>query len=212
MAYDPTQLKLIVQSVAGSEKIWAYDGTDSIATVAGAGYVTDATSKGLSVKDVVYVRGADAGQAAWMYVSAISNGAATLARNALLDGAVTTFTIGLAASSTTDGMDITITAKDAAGATVAGVHNFVMHMSEAATGAGLTGDTYSGDLTAGTGVIVGALTAKKAWVLQTAATGIFVGTLVASTNPTDQYVAVTIPATGRLVVSAASGTNWEGAT
>lgn len=120
-------------------------------------------------------------------------------------------TIALAASGTTDGMTITVTVVDGQGNTVAGVRELIMHMSEAATGAGLTGDTYSGDLTAGTGTILGALTAKKAWVIQTAATGIFVGTLVASANPADQYVVVKRPIGSDVVVSAVSGTNWEGA-
>lgn len=127
------------------------------------------------------------------------------------DEVVTSFTIALAASSTTDGMDITITAKDRNGATLARVFDFVMYMSEASTGLGLTADTYSGDLTAGTGVILGALTAKKAWRVQTGAAGTFVATLVASANPADQYVVVSHPVTGDLTVSAASGTNWQGA-
>jgi hypothetical protein len=123
-----------------------------------------------------------------------------------------TATIALAASTTTDGMNITVTMKDAGGTTVAGVYIFDLWMSEAATGIGLTGDTYSGDLTASTGTILGALTAKKAWRVQTAASGIFVATLVASANPTDQYAAVSLPLTGNVIVSSASGTNWEGAT
>lgn len=120
-------------------------------------------------------------------------------------------TIAIAASATTDGMDITVTVVDGQGNTVTGVRELIMHMSEAATGAGLTGDTYSGDLTATTGAILGALTAKKAWVVQTAASGIFAATLVASANPADQYVAVKKPMSAELVVSAVSGTNWEGA-
>jgi len=131
----------------------------------------------------------------------------------IADGAETplSFTIGLAASATTDGMDITITAKDRAGATLARPLSFVFYMSESSAGAGLTADTYSGDLTATTGFIVGALTAKKAWRVQTAATGIFAATLVASANPTDQYVVVQHPVTGALTISAVSGGNWQGA-
>lgn len=125
-------------------------------------------------------------------------------------GDASTVTIALAASATTDGMDITVTVKDANGDTVAGVFELILHMSEAATGAGLTGDAYSGDLTATVGEILGALTAKKAWVIQTAATGIFTATLVDSANPADQYVAVKKPVGPGLVVSAISGTNWEG--
>lgn len=122
-----------------------------------------------------------------------------------------TVTIALAASSTTDGMNITITCKDADGNTVTGVHQLEFWMSENSGGAGLTGDTYSGDLTATTGAILSAHTAKKHWSVATASTGIFAATLVASANPTDQYVAVKSPLGAAVVVSAASGTNWEGA-
>lgn len=108
-------------------------------------------------------------------------------------------------------MKITVTMKDAGGSTLAGVYILDLWMSEATTGIGLTGDTYSGDLTASTGTILGALTAKKAWRIQTAATGIFEAVLVASANPTDQYAAVSLPLTGNVIVSGASGTNWEGA-
>lgn len=127
------------------------------------------------------------------------------------DDSAATITVAIAASATTDGMDITVTAKDAAGSTIDAVHCLEMWMSEAATGIGLTGDTYSGDLTAGTGAILSAHTAKKHWSVVTAATGIFVGTLVDSANPTDQYVAVRNPFNSKVVVSAVSGTNWEGA-
>jgi hypothetical protein len=123
----------------------------------------------------------------------------------------THYNIALAASSTTDGMDITVTVKNDVGDTQVAVQTFVMYMSEAATGIGLTGDTYSGDLTASAGTLIGALTAKKAWVCQTNASGVFTATLVASANPADQYVCVVHPLTTRPIVSVVSGTNWEGA-
>lgn len=135
---------------------------------------------------------------------------ATTAELNLNDAVGATVTIGLAASATTDGMDITITVKDAAGATLAAVHALEIWMSEAATGIGLTADTYSGTLTASTGAILTALTAKKHFSVMTAATGIFVGTLVDSANPADQYVVVKNPFNGKVIVSAASDTNWEG--
>jgi len=125
--------------------------------------------------------------------------------------AIVTFTIAIAASATTDGMDITITAVDENGDTVAGLRDLMMWMTDAATGAGLTADSFSGDLTAGTGAIIGALTAKKAWMLQTGATGVFVGTLVDSANPADVYVAVRDPVGGLPIVSEISDDNWEGA-
>lgn len=122
-----------------------------------------------------------------------------------------TITISLAASTTTDGMDITVALKTAAGAALGGVHTLAIYMSETNTGAGITGDTYSGDLTATGGAILLNLLAKKAWLVTTGADGIFAGTLVAAANPTDQYVVVIHPFNGKPIVSTASGTRWEGA-
>jgi hypothetical protein len=130
---------------------------------------------------------------------------------AAITALASTATIALAASSTTDGMDITITVKDAGGDTVAAVHALEFWMSEDDGGVGLTADTYSGDLTASTGAILSALTAKKHWTVATADTGIFAATLVDSANPADQYVAVKKPLGSGVVVSEVSGTNWEGA-
>lgn len=123
----------------------------------------------------------------------------------------TEVTVALAASATTDGMDITITMKDSSGATVAAAHAIEFWMSENANCIGLTADTYSGTLTAGTGSILTAFTAKKHVSLVTAATGIAVLTLVDSANPADQYACVKNPWNGLTVPSAVSGTNWEGA-
>lgn len=122
-----------------------------------------------------------------------------------------TFTIDLAASSTTDGIDVTLTAKDGNGNTVAAVTPVELWVSEAATGIGLTADSASGALTASVGAIHTALTAKKHILGVTAATGIMTLTLVDSANPADQYFAVAKPDRRGVVVSAASGTNWEGA-
>jgi hypothetical protein len=128
-------------------------------------------------------------------------------------GVPTTYTIGLAASATTDGMDITVTAKDKDGETLTGVHPFIWYISEADTGIGITADTYSGDVTtvSPSGGELVELVSKKVFLCVTAATGIWTGLAVASANPTDQYVVVINPYTGGLVVSAVSGTNWEGA-
>ena len=117
--------------------------------------------------------------------------------------------IALAASATTDGMDITITVLDADGVRIPRMHDIRVWISESAIGAGLTGDSYSGTVTASVGTILTAITAKKEFTMVTAASGIAVLTAVASANPTDQYVAVSI--NGRVYVSGASGTNWEGA-
>jgi predicted RecA/RadA family phage recombinase len=133
-------------------------------------------------------------------------------RAAVGTGTAATFTIALAASATTDGMEVTITAKDGAGTTVAAVHNFEFWFSDAASGLGLTADSFSGALTApSVGVILNALTAKKHVLAQTAATGIATLLIVDSANPVDVYACVKNPANGAAIVSAASGTNWQGA-
>lgn len=119
--------------------------------------------------------------------------------------------IALAASATTDGMDVTLTCLDAAGNRIPRMHALEVWISESAIGAGLTADSYSGTVTAATGTVLTALTAKKHFLLVTAASGIAVLTAVDSANPTDQYVAAKNPMTGRVHVSGASGTNWEGA-
>lgn len=173
-------------------------------------------SPGLADADVIGINDASAGYVVKKAI--MSQVAAYVLATVDPDGVVTTVgamgstvTIGLAASATTDGMDITITVKDLSGATVAAAHQLEIWMSESAVGAGLTGDAYSGDLTATTGAILSAHTAKKHWSVATAATGIFAATLVASANPVDQYVACKAPLGAAIIVSVVSGTNWEGA-
>lgn len=122
-----------------------------------------------------------------------------------------TIDIALAASATTDGMDITITVQDENGDAIAAVHELEWWISESAIGAGLTADTYSGDVTTGTGTELQEIVAKKHYKGLTDANGVLVATAVASANPADQYVAVRHPVTGQVIVSVASGTNWEGA-
>lgn len=120
-------------------------------------------------------------------------------------------TVTLAASATTDGMDITIQVVDGQGNAKAGVWPVEVWISEAATGIGLTADSYSGTVTASVGSILTALTAKKHFKCVTAATGQLVMTAVDSANPADQYVVVQPPYTPVIKVSAVSGTNWQGA-
>lgn len=122
-----------------------------------------------------------------------------------------TVSIDLAASSTTDGMDITMTVRDSVGNAIPAVFELEWWISEAATGIGLTGDTYSGDVTAVTGTEHQEIVAKKHYKSLTTVNGVHVARAVANANPADQYVAVRHPLTGEVLVSAASGTNWEGA-
>jgi hypothetical protein len=144
-------------------------------------------------------------------LSILDGATATAAEINLLDGTLATVTIALTAGSGTDEMDITITAKDAAGATIAAVHNFEMWISDAATGAGLTANNADADMTADTGAIFSSLTAEKHWLIQTAATGIFVGVIADANNPADLYVCIKHPLTGRPIVSEATvAGSWEG--
>jgi hypothetical protein len=125
---------------------------------------------------------------------------------------INTVAVALAASATTDGMEVTLTVQDADGNTVAAVHNLEFWFSDATTGLGLTADAFSGALTCpSVGAILTALTAKKHAIVQTAATGICTLLIVDSANPTDVYACVRNPHSNQPVVSDASGTNWEGA-
>lgn len=122
-----------------------------------------------------------------------------------------TATITLAASATTDGMDITIQMKNSDGTNLGEVIPFEWWISEAATGIGLTADSYSGTVTASVGAIHTAITAKKHFKAVTNASGQFVATAVDSANPADQYVAMAHPGKKGVIVSVVSGTKWEGA-
>ncbi|WP_064033458.1 DUF2190 family protein [Methylosinus sp. R-45379] len=72
--------------------------------------------------------------------------------------------------------EVTITAKDAAGNTVAAPYNFDLWLSDDAAGAGLTATTASGAVGAKTssGADLAAYTAKKALRVQTLATGVYI--------------------------------------
>lgn len=136
---------------------------------------------------------------------------ASLADLNTLDGMAVTATIALAAGSGTDEMDITVTVKNAAGATVAASHVLEMWISDADTGIGLTANDADADMTADTGAILKAHTAEKHWTIQTAATGIFVGVIADAQNPADLYVAVKKPLGAGIVVSdATAADSWEG--
>ena len=123
-----------------------------------------------------------------------------------------TVVINLAASATTDGCEAAFQVTDSAGAAVSGYHAIEAWISESAVGAGLTADAASGALTAvaDKGTILTALTAKKHVSAVTNSAGLLTLLIVDSANPTDQYFACKVPATGRVVVSAASGTSWQG--
>lgn len=89
--------------------------------------------------------------------------------------------------------EVTATVKDAAGNTLAGVHNLDLWLSDAATGAGLTGTSASGNVEAkaASGTVFGTLTAKKALRVQTKADGTFVLSIT-DTAKTGFYPAASI--------------------
>ena len=97
--------------------------------------------------------------------------------------------------------EVTATAKDAAGATLAGVHNFDLWLSDATTGAGLTGTSASGTVTAksASGEVVGTFSAKKALRAQTLASGVFI-LEITDTAKTAFKVCAQVPGTGKTVV------------
>lgn len=99
--------------------------------------------------------------------------------------------------------EVTITAKDADGAVLAGVHNFDLWLSDAASGAGLTATTASGavDAKAASGVNLLVMSAKKALRVQTLATGIFILSIT-DTAKTAFKVCAQAPGSGKTIVGA----------
>jgi hypothetical protein len=99
--------------------------------------------------------------------------------------------------------EVTIQVQDAAGASLSGVFTLVVVLSDAATGVGLTGTAASGTVQAksASGTDLGALTAKKALMVQTLADGSYV-LEITDTENTEYYVAASIPSTGVSAVSA----------
>lgn len=127
---------------------------------------------------------------------------ATAAELNLTDAAPATVTFAPAAGGA-NVCEVTITVKDAAAATLTGIRNLEIWLSDAATGAGLTGTTASGTVTAkaASGTVLTALTAKKHLIGQTLAAGTFI-LEITDTAKTGFYVAVANPLTGAPIVSA----------
>lgn len=106
-----------------------------------------------------------------------------------------------AASAAANVCEVTITVKDAAAATIASVFNLDVWLSDAATGAGLTGTTASGTVQAkaASGADIGTYTSKKALRVQTLATGIYI-LEITDTAKTGFYPCATLPSTGATIV------------
>lgn len=114
-------------------------------------------------------------------------------------GSAVTFAIAPAGANVAE---VTITVRDGSGAAVAKVHHLDVWLSDAATGAGLTGTTASGTVTAkaASGVVIQTNTAKKALRVQTLATGVFVLEITDSAK-SGFYIAAAVPLTGSAAVS-----------
>lgn len=136
---------------------------------------------------------------------------ATAAEINALDNVFSTVTIAYSAGNSTDELNATITVKDAANATIAAIHCLEVWISDDTNGSGLTATAASGALTAETGVILTALTAKKHIIATTADTGILVLSLVDSANTVGERVVVKNPVNGKIIVGdATAAANYEG--
>lgn len=122
--------------------------------------------------------------------------------NAAADGTGVTVTFSIAAAGA-NVSEVTCTVKDGAGGTVAVVHHLDIYLTDVATGVGLTGTTASGTVTAkaANGVVLSTYTAKKALRVQTLASGVFI-LEITDTAKSGFFVAVVVPVTGKVAVSA----------
>lgn len=122
-----------------------------------------------------------------------------------------TFTFAAAAGAS-NVAEVTVTAKDAGGATVAAVQNYDLWLSDSATCAGLTGTTASGAVAAkaASGVDLATYTAKKALRVQTLATGIYILSITDSAK-SGFFVCAQALGTGKAVASAQLVTGNYGA-
>ena len=139
-------------------------------------------------------------------VTNIQNVTSTAAELNLLDNQVASVSFAVAAGAA-DVCVITGTLKDAAGATIAASRPLILYISEAATGIGITADTYSTGASVTTGTLLVALTANKAWLINTHTDGTFAISITDTAKPADQYL-VAIDPQGQLSISGASSTNW----
>jgi hypothetical protein len=103
---------------------------------------------------------------------------------------------------------LTGTIKDAAGATIAASRPLLIYISEASTGIGITADSYSTGAAITTGTSLVALTANKAWLINTHTNGTFAISITDTAKPADQRAVAINWTTGQLSISAASGVLW----
>lgn len=127
------------------------------------------------------------------------------------DDSASDVTIAYAASVTTDGLEATLTVKDAADVTIDAIHNLEVYISDDANGSGLTATAASGALTAVTGTILSVHTAVKHVSVNTDANGVLTLLLVDSANTAGERFCVRNPSNGKIIVGAASvAANYQG--
>jgi hypothetical protein len=73
----------LVDSVGGGAAVWIYKSADDDSTVNGGSYITNATSLGMQVGDIVLVIDTATPKGSFHFVTSISSGAATLAFGAV---------------------------------------------------------------------------------------------------------------------------------
>jgi hypothetical protein len=135
----------------------------------------------------------------------------TTAELNMLDDSANSVTIAYATGTGTDDIDVTLTVTDAAGATIDAVHKLEVFITDDDIGGVLTSTAASGALTATTGAILTALTAKKHVTMTTAATGIGALNLVDSANTAGERFCVVNPFNGKVIVGASTvATDYEG--
>ena len=84
MAYTGNTFSQIAGTIEGGFKLWLYSSSDSLATIKGAGYFSDAANRGVEVGDFVMVVNTATPAFAIYAVSAVSSGAATVAGTAIV--------------------------------------------------------------------------------------------------------------------------------
>lgn len=84
MAYTPGTLSLLGGTIEGGWKFWVYTTADSLATVKGAGYISDAVNRGMEQGDFVLVINTATPAYAIYAAGAPSSGAVTLAGTAIV--------------------------------------------------------------------------------------------------------------------------------
>lgn len=129
-----------------------------------------------------------------------------------IDGAAVPASVAIsAASAAANVCEVTFQVQNLAGASLAGVFDLVIWLSDAATGAGLTATSASGTVQAksAAGADLGALTAKKALHVQTLADGSY--TLeITDTAKTAFYPCVSNPLTRAAIVGTVLATGDYG--